>query len=160
MTKIKLFLTDVDGTLTDAGMYYTESGDEFKKFNTHDGKGIELLRNRNVKTGILTSEKTKIVENRGKKLKIDYLYQGIENKGKLDCAKMISSELGISLKEVAYIGDDINCKELLQSVGISACPFNSVKEIKELDGIILLSKSGGDGAVREFIDLLINKELC
>ena len=160
MLKIKLFLTDVDGTLTDAGMYYTESGDEFKKFNTHDGKGFELLRNRNIKTGILTSEKTKIVENRARKLKVDFLYQDISNKGKLDCAVLITKKLGISLKEVAYIGDDINCMELLQSVGVSACPANSVLEIKELDKIIHISKTGGSGAVREFIDLLIKLGLC
>ena len=160
MKKIKLFLTDVDGTLTDAGMYYSENGDEFKKFNTHDGKGFELLRCRKVKTGILTSEKTNIVKNRAKKLKVDFLYQNISNIGKLNCAILITKKLGISLKEVAYIGDDINCLELLQNVGISACPANSVKAIKDLAKIIHLSNSGGNGAVREFIDLLISLELC
>ena len=150
--QIKLFLSDVDGTLTDAGMYYGENGEEFKKFNTHDGKGFELLRKAGIKTGIITSENTKIVANRAKKLKVDFLYQGLEHKGKLDVAKEICKELNISLDEVAYIGDDINCKELLSSVGIAACPLNALEEIKNIPNIIKLSKSGGDGAVREIIE--------
>ena len=152
---IKLFLSDVDGTLTDAGMYYGENGEEFKKFNTHDGKGFELLRKAGIKTGIITSENTKIVENRAKKLKVDFLYQGLEHKGKLDIAKEICKEINISLDEVAYIGDDINCKELLSSVGISACPSNALEEIKNIPNIIKLSKSGGNGAVREFCELIV-----
>jgi N-acylneuraminate cytidylyltransferase len=155
--KIKLFLSDVDGTLTDAGMYYTNSGEEFKKFNTHDGKGFELLRKAGVKTGLITSETTQIVENRAKKLKVDYLYQGVEHGGKLEVAMNICKKNNIHLQEVAYIGDDINCKELLQNVGIAACPANALREIKELYSIIKLNSNGGDGAVREFIDLLIAK---
>lgn len=154
--KIKLFLSDVDGTLTDAGMYYGENGEEFKKFNTHDGKGFELLRKAGIKTGIITSENTKIVANRAKKLKIDFLYQGLEHKGKLDIAKEICEELNISLNEVAYIGDDINCKELLSSVGFAACPANALDEIKNIPNIIKLTKSGGEGAVREFVEILLS----
>jgi YrbI family 3-deoxy-D-manno-octulosonate 8-phosphate phosphatase len=157
--KIKLFLSDVDGTLTDAGMYYGSNGEELKKFNTHDGKGFELLRKAGIKTGIITSENTKIVENRAKKLKVDYLYQGLEHNGKLEVAKEICKKEGISLNEVAYIGDDINCKELLKSVGIAACPLNSLNEIKELLNIIKLNKNGGDGAVREFIEILLKKNV-
>lgn len=155
---IKLFLSDVDGTLTDAGMYYGENGEEFKKFNTHDGKGFELLRKAGIKTGIITSENTKIVANRSKKLKVDYLYQGLEHKGKLDIAKEICKELNISLDEVAYIGDDINCKELLLNVGLAACPSNALDEIKNIPNIIKLSKAGGDGAVREIIEILIKNK--
>jgi len=149
--KIKLFLSDVDGTLTDAGMYYGENGEEFKKFNTHDGKGFELLRKAGIKTGIITSENTKIVENRAKKMRVDYLYQGLEHKGKLNIAKEICKKEGITLENIAYIGDDINCKELLQSVAIKACPANALEEIKNIPNIIKLNKRGGDGAVREFI---------
>lgn len=154
--EIKLFLSDVDGTLTDAGMYYGEGGEEFKKFNTHDGKGFELLRNKGIKTGIITSENTKIVANRAKKLKVDYLYQGLEHKGKLDIAKEICHEMNISLEEIAYIGDDVNCKELLESVGFAACPANALEEIKNIPNIIKLSKCGGDGAVREFVNRILN----
>ena len=152
---IKLFLSDVDGTLTDAGMYYTSSGEEFKKFNTQDGKGFELLRKAGIKTGIITSENTNIVSNRAKKLKVDYLYQGLEHNGKLDIVKEICKKENISLIEVAYIGDDVNCKELLLNVGLAACPNNAVKEIKSIPNIIKLSKDGGFGAVREFIDKIL-----
>ncbi|MGQ4001743.1 HAD hydrolase family protein [Francisellaceae bacterium CB300] len=152
---IKLFLADVDGTLTDAGMYYGENGEEFKKFNTHDGKGFELLRKAGIKTGIITSENTKMVANRAKKMKVDYLYQGLEHKGKLDIAREICKKENISLDEVAYIGDDVNCKELLQSVGLAACPSNALEEIKNISNIIKLSKKGGDGAVREFVGRII-----
>ncbi|WP_428086374.1 cytidylyltransferase domain-containing protein [Candidatus Thioglobus sp.] len=157
--KIKLFLSDVDGTLTDAGMYYGENGEELKKFNTHDGKGFELLRMAGVKTGIITSETTKIVENRARKIKVDYLYQGLEHKGKLSIVKEICLKENISLDEVAYIGDDINCKELLESVGLCACPKDAQDQIQNIPSIIKLSKNGGYGAVREFINkiLLFNK---
>lgn len=154
-TRIKLFLSDVDGTLTDAGMYYSENGDELKKFNTHDGKGFELLRNIKIKTGLITSEKTNIVTHRAKKLQIDFLYQGVEHKEKIESALEICNILNITLNEVAYIGDDVNCKELLENVGLAACPANSVAVIKNIPNIIKLSKKGGDGAVREFIDYLI-----
>ncbi|MBY7733843.1 acylneuraminate cytidylyltransferase [Francisella philomiragia] len=155
-TAIKLFLADVDGTLTDAGMYYGTNGEEFKKFNTHDGKGFELLRDAGIKTGIITSENTKIVENRAKKLKVDYLYQGLEHHGKLNIVKEICKKENISLSEVAYIGDDINCRELLASVGMAACPSSAFKEIKNIPNILKLSKKGGDGAVREFIEKILN----
>lgn len=154
-TNIKLFFSDVDGTLTDAGMYYDQNGNELKKFNTHDGKGFELLRNRGIKTGIITSESTKIVVNRAKKLKTNYLYQGLTNQGKLESIKEVCLIENISLEEVAYIGDDINCKELLENVGIAACPNNAQEEIKNIPGILVLEKNGGHGAVREFVNLIL-----
>ena len=157
--KIKLFISDVDGVMTDAGMYYTESGDEFKKFNTHDGMGFALLRNAGVKTGIITTEQTRIVERRAAKLKIDYVYQGKGFGNKLEAAKEICAVENITLDEVAYIGDDINCIELLSNAGIAACPANSVKAVKAIANIIHLEKKGGDGAVREFIDLLFEKQM-
>jgi 3-deoxy-D-manno-octulosonate 8-phosphate phosphatase (KDO 8-P phosphatase) len=158
-TKIKLFLTDVDGVMTDAGMYYTESGDEFKKFNTHDGMAFNLLREAGIKTGMITTETTTIVERRAKKLKVDYLYQGAGFTGKLQAASEICEKENISLMEVAYIGDDINCIELLAKVGIAACPSNATKNVKAIPNIILLSKAGGEGAIREFIDEHILNEL-
>ena len=153
--KIKLFLSDVDGVLTDAGMYYTESGDEFKKFNTHDGMGFKLLREAGIKTGIVTSENTKIVERRAQKLKIDYLRQGHQHGGKLTAALEICKLENISIQEVAYIGDDVNCFDLLSAVGLAACPANAVKKIKTIPGIMLLEKNGGEGAVREFIEFIL-----
>jgi N-acylneuraminate cytidylyltransferase len=153
--KIKLFLTDVDGVLTDGGMYYSETGDELKKFNTRDGMAFELLRKAGIKTGIITSENTKIVENRAKKLKVDYLYQSKREGGKLAVAKEICAKEGISLDEVAYIGDDINCIELLSAVGWAACPADAVAEVKNISGITILNKIGGNACIREYVEKII-----
>ena len=151
---IKLFGCDVDGTLTDAGMYYTENGDELKKFNTRDGMGIKLLRESGIITLIITSENTKIVENRAKKLKVDYLYQGVQNK--LEIIEELLKKLNIDKSEFAYIGDDINDKEILEFAGLKACPNDAMEIIKNIDNILIMSKKGGEGTVREFIDNYIN----
>ena len=156
-TQIKLFLSDVDGTLTDGGMYYSEKGDELKKFNTRDGMGFQLLREAGVKTGIITSENTEIVANRAQKLKIDFLAQGKRDGGKLAAAQEICSQLGITLNEVAYIGDDMNCYELLEAVGVKACPIDANKRIKMINNILVMQKQGGDGCVREFIEKILDK---
>ena len=157
--EIKLFLTDVDGVLTDAGMYYSENGDELKKFNTHDGKGFERLRNAGIKTGIITSEDTQLVSRRAKKLKVDYLYQGKHGSGKLDIAKEICALEDISLSETSYIGDDVNCLELLSEVGMAACPADALLAVKQIPGITVLEKKGGEGVVREFAELILQSNL-
>jgi len=154
---IKLFITDVDGVLTDAGMYYTENGDEIKKFNTHDGMAFDLLRRIGIKTAIVTSEQTKLVERRAAKLKVNYLFQSKREGGKLAAAIEICEKENISLDEVAYIGDDINCLDLLSNVGLAACPSNAVNKIKEIKGIHHLSKGGGEGVVREFVEFILAK---
>ena len=154
---IKLLLTDVDGVMTDSGRYYSEEGDELKKFNTHDGMGLQLIRQKGIKSGIITSEDTELVERRFLKLKLDYLYQGKREGGKLACVKEICKKEGITLNEVAYIGDDVNCFELLSSVGLAACPADAMDEIKNIPGIIQLKKKGGEGCVREFVELIISK---
>jgi YrbI family 3-deoxy-D-manno-octulosonate 8-phosphate phosphatase len=153
--KIKLFLTDVDGVLTDGSMYYSENGDELKRFHTYDGMAFELLRKAGIKTGIITSENTEIVTRRAAKLKVDYLFQGKRDGGKLAAAQHICQELNISLHEVAYIGDDINCLELLQNVGTAACPANAMAAVKNIPNIIQLQKKGGEGVVREFVELIL-----
>lgn len=155
--QIKLFLCDVDGTLTDGGMYYSENGDELKKFNTRDGMGFQLLREAGIKTGIITSEDTKIVENRAKKLNVDFLYQGKRDGGKLAVTKEICGRLGITLAEVAYIGDDVNCVKLLDAVGVKACPADACEEVKAIANIHVMDKKGGNGCVREFINIIIDK---
>jgi 2-dehydro-3-deoxyphosphooctonate aldolase (KDO 8-P synthase) len=154
-TKIKLLLTDVDGVLTDAGMYYTESGDEIKKFNTHDGMGLQIIRDKGIKTGIITSENTKMVERRFNKLKLDYLYQGKREGGKLASVMEICEKEGITLSEVAYIGDDVNCFDLLSAVGLAACPANALDTIKNIPGMIQMKTKGGEGCVREFVEMII-----
>lgn len=148
----KLFLTDVDGTLTDGGMYYTASGDYMKKFNTRDGMGLQLLQRRGVKVGIVTSEDTEIVSRRAEKLGVDFLVQGKRFGGKLEAVREICRDLGVSLDETAYIGDDVNCRELLMAVGMAACPADAMPQVKSIPGIRVMSLKGGEGCVREFIN--------
>ena len=150
---IKVFLSDVDGVLTDGGMYYTESGDEFKKFNCYDGMGMKLLQQKGYKVGILTSEDRKINRNRANKLNLDYQFHGIKNK--LDFIIEFCDKEKIDLSEIAYIGDDINCFDLLSKVGIAACPKNAIQKIKSIPNIIQLNSEGGYGAFREFAELYL-----
>lgn len=152
---IKLFVTDIDGTLTDGGMYYSENGDEMKKFNTRDGMGLGMLREAGIKTAIVTSEDRELNRRRAEKLKVDFLVQGKREGGKVAAVTEIVNELGVSMQEVAYIGDDVNCIELLSSVGIAACPADACAEVKEIPGISVMMKKGGEGCVREFVEMLI-----
>jgi len=154
---IKLFATDVDGVLTDAGMYYDNNGNELKRFNTHDGMAFKILKEKGICTAMITSEKTNIVKLRANKLQVDYLFQGVKGREKLEVLEKICIEKNMSLSEVAYIGDDINDYQALSSVGFPACPNNAITKIKNIEGIKHLSKSGGDGAVREFVDLLLKE---
>ncbi len=142
--------------MTDGGMYYCENGDEFKKFNTRDGMAFELLRNANIKTGIITSENTKIVAKRAAKIKANFLYQGKKEGGKLAAAQEICKLEHISLENIAYIGDDINCIALLREVGLAACPADAVDAVKAIPEILVLKKRGGEGCVREFAELILN----
>jgi N-acylneuraminate cytidylyltransferase len=144
--RIKLFLTDVDGVLTDAGMYYDQSGDAMKKFNTRDGKGLELLRRAGIKTGILTSESTEMVAQRARKLQLDYAFQGVTDK--LSVLQGLLSELGLAPDEVAYVGDDLNDLEILGAVGLSAAPADAVPEVREAVHYVCRA-GGGEGCVRE-----------
>lgn len=153
--KIKLFLSDVDGVLTDGGMYYSEEGDELKKFNTRDGMAFQMLREAGIKTGIITSENTNIVTNRARKMKVDFLCQGKRDGGKLAAATEICKTEGITLDEIAYIGDDINCYELLSSVAVAACPLDACDKVKKIPNIHILTRKGGDACVREMVEFLL-----
>ena len=155
-TKIKYFFTDVDGVLTDSGMYYTENGDEIKKFNTRDGYAFEILKKNGIKTGIITGEDTKIVRDRAKKLNIDFLFQGVKNK--LKKITDFCNTQNVNINSVAYIGDDINDYELLSALSHKACPKNAVKEVKLIPGIKIINKKGGTGAVRDFVEQLIQNK--
>jgi YrbI family 3-deoxy-D-manno-octulosonate 8-phosphate phosphatase len=148
----QLIATDVDGVLTDASMYYTENGDELKKFCTYDGMAFQLFRDKGYKTAILTAENTKLVERRSNKMKIDFLFQGA--KDKLTLMQNLCSELNISLKQVIYIGDDINDKALLEAVGLAFKPANAQKEVMSLGDVHLLSNRGGEGTIREIYNTL------
>ena len=153
-SKIKIFLSDVDGVMTDAGMYYTENGDEFKKFCTYDGMGMKLLQKSGIKVGILTSEDRVLNRRRAKKLGLDFDFHGAIDKFQI--VKDLCEREKITLNDVAYIGDDINCFELLSNVGIAACPYNAVTKIKSIPNIIHLQKNGGEGVVREFVELILS----
>jgi len=159
---IKLFLTDVDGCLTDGGMYYSAWGDEMKRFCVYDGMGMVMLRKAGIKCGILTSENSKIVVRRARKLKLDYLYMGVGRQvddvqqTKLDVCREICQTEGITLQDVCYVGDDINDIDLLQAVGLAACPANARPEVKAIPGIKVLTRQGGDGAIRELCDSILN----
>lgn len=150
--KIKLFLTDCDGCLTDGGMYYSENGDELKKFSTLDGLGIGLMRERGIPCGIVTGENTTLVARRAEKLKLDILKMGV--KDKLSTVQEICRERGITLQEVAYVGDDVNDKELLVAVGFSASVPGAMEEVKESVDYVT-KRSGGNGAVREVIEYIL-----
>jgi len=150
---IRMLVTDVDGVLTDAGMYYSEKGDELKKFNTRDGKGLELLRQAGFKTGIITSENTTMVSRRAAKLKFDHVMQGIIDKE--NALRLMADEAGLELSQILYIGDDVNDLPAINMAGVSACPADAVDEVKKVADIILTAKGGG-GAVREVCGLLIS----
>ncbi|MDR0704064.1 MAG: acylneuraminate cytidylyltransferase [Planctomycetaceae bacterium] len=152
--QIKLFVMDVDGVLTDGGMYYSESGEELKKFNTRDAMGLEMLRNQGIKTAIITGENTNSVKNRAKKIKVDYVFQGVTDKAKI--LEKLCNDTGISLTETAYIGDDVNDLSAIKIVGLSACPANAVDEVKDKVDLVL-NKNGGDGAVRDWCERIIAK---
>lgn len=152
LRNIKLFATDVDGVLTDAGMYYAESGDEWKKFNTRDGMGIKMLQAQGVVTAIITMEQTNIVARRAQKLKIEEVFQGITNKAEVLAS--LSVKYDIALEHMAYIGDDVNDLPALEIVGFSCAPADCVHEVRSVVDYVC-EKRGGEGAVREIADKIL-----
>jgi 3-deoxy-D-manno-octulosonate 8-phosphate phosphatase (KDO 8-P phosphatase) len=152
LQEIRLFATDVDGVLTDAGMYYSESGDEWKKFNTRDGMGIKLLQKAGLITAIVTQERTRLVARRAEKLAIPELHQGVMDK--LSVIREMAARHGISLQQVAYIGDDVNDIEALQAVGFSAAPADGLPQVLKVVDYVCRQK-GGEGAVRELAEMIL-----
>lgn len=153
----KLILTDIDGVWTDGGMYYDQTGNELKKFHTYDSAGVMFAHHYGIPVGIITGEDTEIVARRASKLKIDYLYQGVRDKKSI--AQQLCVDLGISLRDVAYIGDDLLDVALLRSVGLPGVPSGAPAYVKILDSMGL-EKKGGEGVFREFIEkILLNEGL-
>jgi|TARA_B110000263_G_scaffold181459_1_gene159046 YrbI family 3-deoxy-D-manno-octulosonate 8-phosphate phosphatase len=152
---IKLVITDVDGVLTDGGMYYTDKGDIMKKFHARDGMGVTLLRKHKIPTLVITKEKTKIVKVWSKKMSISHLYDGIQNKSSL--LKKITQIYKIQPKNIAFIGDDINDVELLKKVGLSVTPNDGILETKKISDYVC-KNIGGNGAFRELADLVLNSK--
>ncbi|MDE3059219.1 MAG: HAD-IIIA family hydrolase [Bacteroidota bacterium] len=152
LTKIKLFATDVDGVLTDGGMYYSENGTELKKFNTRDGMGMVLLRNAGISIAIITSEDTEVVRRRAEKLQVKDLIQGA--KDKVAAMEKLLARRSLAWNEIAYIGDDVNDTELLKRVGFAATPADGIERNKAIAHYVT-KKKGGEGCVREVCDLLL-----
>ena len=153
---IKLIVLDVDGTLTDGKIIYDENGNELKNFNVKDGLAIATWTKKlNKKVAIITGRKSILVEKRAKELGIQYLYQGVHEK--LQVLKDICKKEDILLSEVAAIGDDLNDIKMLNGVGISFAPKDAVEYIENIVNINC-TKNGGDGAVREMIEKLIELE--
>lgn len=148
----KLVITDIDGVMTDGGMYYTAEGDIMKRFSVKDGWGVIFLRKLNIPLAIMTGENTQIVAKRAEKLKIEYCFLGVKNK--VEKAEELCRKLGITLHEVAFIGDDINDLGLLRKVGFSCSPSNTPEYIKKEVNYVT-SAHGGYGAFREFVEKIL-----
>jgi 3-deoxy-D-manno-octulosonate 8-phosphate phosphatase (KDO 8-P phosphatase) len=151
--KIKLVLTDNDGVLTDTGVYYSEKGEELKRFSIRDGMGVERLKNLvNIKTVIITGELSGSVKKRAEKLKIDEIYLGAKNKELL--FNDILKKNMLKAENIDFIGDDVNDIKLIKMVGLSAAPADAMEDILEIVDFACEHK-GGNGAFREFAELLI-----
>jgi len=152
ISKIKILLLDCDGVLTDGGMYYSENGDELKKFNTKDGMGIQILRENGIKVGIVTGEDRLLVKRRAEKLKLDELHLGV--KEKLHVVEEIQRKYGFAAAEIAYIGDDLNDLPIMEKVGFFCSVADGMECIKEKADYVTKA-SGGQGAVREVAELIL-----
>lgn len=155
MKEIKLFITDIDGVWTDGGMYYDKHENEWKKFNTSDSAGVLFLKLAGIYFAIITGENTPIVQRRADKLQVEDCFLGI--KDKVAVAEKLLTKLNLTWDEVAYIGDDINDIKLLQKVGLSACPNQAPDYIKNKVHWVL-SKNGGEGVFREFVEKYLEEK--
>jgi 3-deoxy-D-manno-octulosonate 8-phosphate phosphatase (KDO 8-P phosphatase) len=155
--KIKLLLTDVDGVLTDNGVYYSETGEVMKRFSIRDGMGVERLRKLcGIETGIVTGERSPSVAKRAEKLNITALHLGIKDKEAL--LESILTEQNLKAEEVAFIGDDVNDLGIMSKVGLTACPSNAMAQVMAVVDYQCKEK-GGDGAFRDFAEWLISCRL-
>lgn len=149
---IRLLATDVDGVLTDGGLYYTEDGQELKRFNVKDGQGIKQVLATGIPIAIISASASKATHHRAQKLGVDLVYTGVNDK--LTCLVEVSKNLGLSLKDVAYVGDDINDLPVLENVGIPLTVSDGIEAAKALSYYTTKCK-GGQGAIREICDLLL-----
>ena len=152
---IKLVLLDVDGTLTDGGIYRGNNGEELKRFNVKDGYAIVNAQKLSIEFGIITGRKSELVEIRAKELKIKYLYQGISEKTVI--LEEIMKKDSLSKEEIAYMGDDLNDLLIMKQVGLSGTPKDAVDEVIQVADFVS-KKNGGSGAVREFIEYILKKD--
>ena len=153
--KIKLLLLDVDGVLTDAGIFYSGSGVEMKRFNAHDGYGVVRAREHGLKIGIISGRQSPIVTVRAKEMQIEDVIQNASDK--VTAMEELRRRHGVGIDEVAFIGDDLFDMPLLNVVGFSAAPSNALPDVRKAVDYVT-DASGGNGAVRELIDLIIDHQ--
>jgi YrbI family 3-deoxy-D-manno-octulosonate 8-phosphate phosphatase len=146
---------DVDGVLTDAGMYYAENGDELKKFNTRDGEGIALARELGIRTVILTGENTKLVTRRAEKLRIDHLRQGVRDK-RAALIEILQTE-DIAPEQACYVGDDLNDLGVLEMVGLAIVVNDAMRRPRTLAHYVTAAR-GGEGAIREVCEMILDAQ--
>lgn len=151
---IKLVVLDVDGTLTDGGVYYDSQGNELKRFDVKDGLGIRIGIAAGLEFAIITGRESMMVERRAKELGIQYLYQGVQKKA--PAMQELMNRLGLSREHVAYMGDDLNDKAPMQLAGLCACPADADPDIKKSCEYVAPNR-GGYGAVRDFIHELLEQ---
>lgn len=152
LAHVKLLALDVDGVLTDGGLYYTETGEELKKFNVKDGLGIKRIMQAGIEVAIITTSHSLSVHHRAKKLGVPHVFLGAEDK--LATLKELCRNLGIDLSEVAYIGDDLVDLPVLKAIG---CPITVADAVPEnlACALYVTKKTGGQGAVREVCDQIV-----
>ncbi|HET7152945.1 MAG TPA: HAD hydrolase family protein [Candidatus Kapabacteria bacterium] len=156
LSRIELFLMDVDGTMTDGSMWSHDDGTESKRFDVKDGMGIVQLRLAGIPTGIVTARTSKAVAFRAKDLKMPIVIQGIHNKaGALEILR--KKKVNVSPEQIAYIGDEINDIPLMKLVGFSAAPRDAMPEVKKVADYVCTA-NGGHGAVREICDLILQSK--
>ncbi len=152
---IKLVLLDVDGTLTDGGIYRGNNGEELKRFNVKDGYAIVNAQKLGIEFGIITGRKSELVEIRSNELKIKYLYQGISEKTVI--LEEIMQKTGLKKEEIAYMGDDLNDILIMKQSGLTGTPKDAADEVIQIADFVS-EKNGGSGAVREFVEYILKKE--
>lgn len=152
---IKLLVMDVDGVLTDGGLYYSKNGEYIKVFNVRDGQGIKLAQAYNLELAVISGRECQIVNNRCNELGVKYVYQNCHDKSTK--IKHLSTELKIPLNEIAFIGDDILDVPVLEIVGLPMCPKDA-HPTALVKSKIITEANGGMGCVREVIDLILKEQ--
>ena len=155
LQKIKAFLTDVDGVLTDGGMYYGADGLVMKRYFVRDGMGSVILQRSGIETGMITSDTSIIGQTRAERLKFDHIYIGVRDK--CEALDEICTKQNYTYENIAFIGDDINDVEILKRVGFSAAPADAIDEVKDLVHYVC-TKKGGQGAYREVVDMIMKAQ--
>jgi len=153
--KIKMVGTDIDGVWTDSKMYVTPNGEWMKAFSTYDGMATSMLKKRGIIVAILTGENSDIVRSRAEKLQINEVY--VDEHEKLKRLKYLSKKYDLSMEEIAFIGDDVNDLEVLNAVGLSGMAGNS-PILNQFSPDYITIRHGGNGAFREFADLIMNSQ--